>query len=211
MNGRPKLTASGILLAAFTLIACISPTDRQASSVTPVPILEPSPTATPTPLSPSPTAEPEAPRSILEDHRVISYYGHPFSSIMGILGEGSKESIHEKLKEQAEAFRASGSGRSIKLAFHLIYAVAQASSGCDGSFLYHTDHSVVQDYIDFTREHDMLLFLDLQNGRSSVEAEVQNVLPYLLDRTCIWRSTPSSTGGARTPGRRYRRPGRKRD
>ena len=100
---------------------------------------------------------------------------------MGILGEASKEEIHDRLKAQAQAFHNADPGRETMVAFHLIHSVAQAAPGPDGSFIYHNDDSLVRDYISFTRDHGMLLFLDLQNGRLNVEAEVQQILTYLLE------------------------------
>jgi hypothetical protein len=41
------------------------------------------------------------------------------------------------------------------------------------------DDAEVMRYIELTREHDMVLFLDLQIGRSSVAAELPRVLPFL--------------------------------
>ena len=133
----------------------------------------PFPTATPTPAPPPPP--------VLQDRRVISYYGHPFSPVMGILGEASMEEIHARLMEQAGHFQAIDPAKQVLPAFHLIYAVAQASAGSDGRFLYHTDHDVVQRFIDFTRERDMLLFIDLQNGRADPVEEVRRALPYLAE------------------------------
>src|SRR5690606_4474583 len=82
---------------------------------------------------------------------------------------------------QAEAFRRADPERPVKLAFEVVYAVAQGSPGESGLYLYHTDPGVVQSYVDFTREHDMLLILDLQNGLADVRGEVENALPFLVE------------------------------
>ena len=101
---------------------------------------------------------------------------------MGALGADTMQAVYERLKQQAEEFRAVDLEREVKEAFHLVYAVAQASAGDDGLFLDHTDGDLVQAFIDFTRDRDMLLILDLQNGHADLEAEVIGVLPYLSER-----------------------------
>jgi hypothetical protein len=136
---------------------------------------EPTPTATPTPGPPPP------PSSLLDKYRIVSFYGHPFSSVMGVLGEGSIDTIYDRLKQQAEAYATADPDRPVKLAFHFIYGVAQESPGVEGTYLYRTDDAVLRPYIDFARDHDMLIFLDLQNGRSDVASEVERVLPYLKE------------------------------
>lgn len=136
---------------------------------------QPAPTLVPTPEPPPP------PLSLLANHRIVSYYGHPFTPIMGVIGEGPIEAVYERLKQQAAAYAALDSERPVKLAFHFVYGVAQEHPGGDGSYLYRTDDTVVRSYIDFARDHDMLIFLDLQNGRADVEAELQRILPYLTE------------------------------
>jgi hypothetical protein len=133
-------------------------------------------------VTPTPTPEPPPPpSSILRQFRIVSFYGHPFSAIMGVIGEGSVDEIARRLRQQADGYAAADPTRPVKPAFHFIYSVAQASAGADGLYLYRTDDAVVRPYIDYARQNDMLIFLDLQNGRSDVAAEVQHVLPYLRE------------------------------
>jgi hypothetical protein len=167
------------LVLAVLLIGCSAgqptPPSSPTTAVSAATILEQTPVASPAPPPPPP------PPQVLEEARIISYYGHPFSPVMGILGEGSMEAIFAKLQHLGAEFGALDPAREVKLAFHLVYAVAQASAGSDGLHIYHTDPDVVQRFVDFTREHDMLLFLDLQNGRADPVEEAKLVLPYLLE------------------------------
>ena len=43
------------------------------------------------------------------------------------------------------------------------------------------DDAQVQEYLDAARKEDLLMFLDIQMGHSTVEAEVPHVLPFLRD------------------------------
>jgi hypothetical protein len=158
-------------------------------------------TATPAP-SPTPTPPPvPPPTSVLSSNRIISFYGHPFTPIMGVLGSGTIDQVAAQLRRQAAAYDALDPARPAKPALHLIYAVAQASAGRDGSYLYHTDDAIVREYIDFTREQDMLLFIDLQNGRNDPRQEVRNVLPYLAEPHVHLALDPEFTmTGSEVPG-----------
>lgn len=40
----------------------------------------------------------------MKEHRLVTYYGHPNSTNMGILGEMEPGALMEKLKEQAQAY-----------------------------------------------------------------------------------------------------------
>ncbi len=151
------------------------------ASVTP----DASPVATPAPdAAVSATAAPSAStpgQSLFATAQIVSYYGHPLSPAMGVLGEGSEQEMLERLKMQAAAYQALNPDKAVIPALHLIYEVAQALTSDDGLYLYRTDDATVRHFIDLTRDQGMLLFLDLQIGRSSLKAELPYVLPYLRE------------------------------
>ena len=120
-----------------------------------------------------------APRPFLADHRVIAYYGNPLSPVLGVLGEQSPEETVARLRAQADAYAPLSPDRTIVPAIHLIYAVAQDSPGRDGSYLLRMDDELVERYIRLTREQGMLLFLDIQVGRSTVAAELPRIYRFL--------------------------------
>jgi len=117
--------------------------------------------------------------AVLPNYRVLSYYGFPGNEFMGILGEYDKETLLEKLREQAAAYEAVDSSRPIKLAFEVIASVAQRDAMADNSYLAYTAHDYIKDYVDFTRDNDLLLLLDLQFGRRTVQQEIDAVLDWL--------------------------------
>lgn len=117
--------------------------------------------------------------SVVENSQIISYYGSPHTSAMGILGAGDPETMASQLEEQAARYDRLNGATDVVPAFHLVYAVAQSHPTGNGLYLQYADDALVRRYVELTEERGMLLFLDLQIGRSSVEAEVEKVLPYL--------------------------------
>ena len=115
----------------------------------------------------------------LEETLIVSYYGNPNSAQMGILGMADLETIAAQLKEQAEEYARLTDIPNVVPALHLVYAVAQPHPAIDDRYLYYVNDATVRRYAALAEELDMLLFLDLQIGRSSVEAELERVLPYL--------------------------------
>lgn len=143
--------------------------------------------ATPSPdaIAPTPSADPpdaattDEPRSLFPSTQIVSYYGHPLAAAMGVLGDGPRAEMVERLRLQAAAYQALVPDKAVVPALHLIYEVAQASTNADGLYLYRTEDETVQQFIQLTRDEHMLLFLDLQIGRSTLKDELTHVLPYL--------------------------------
>ena len=119
------------------------------------------------------------PRPFLVDHRIVSFYGNPLAPVLGALGEQSPEQTIARLRAQADAYVQTGDDRIVVPALHLIYAVAQETPGEDGMNLLRMDDALVDQYVRLARENDMLLFLDIQLGRSTVEAELPRIFRYL--------------------------------
>jgi hypothetical protein len=119
--------------------------------------------------------------AIFPNYRVLSYYGFPGNELMGILGEYDKETLLERLREQAAAYEAVDSSRPLKLAFEVIASVAQRDAMADDSYLAYTARDYIKDYVDFTRSNDLLLILDMQFGRRTVQQEIDAVLEWLAE------------------------------
>jgi hypothetical protein len=65
------------------------------------------------------------------------------------------------------------------IAFEVIASVAQPEPQTDGSFLLDTPSELLDQYAEFTAANDILLFLDVQVGRRTVEAEIEGIRPWL--------------------------------
>ena len=64
-------------------------------------------------------------------------------------------------------------------AFHIVYASAQPEAGQDGLHLQFLDKRTILRYLDLACKNGLLVFLDIQIGRSDVETEMRDILPYL--------------------------------
>ncbi len=158
-----------------------------APAVAPIQTLAP-PTPTPT-FVPAPVVATAAPTiaadvlpgSMFPANRILTYYGHPHDSNMGILGERDKAELLRLIRAEAASFEAVDPTRPVIPAFEVIATVAQRDPGYDGTYILDTDLATLTDYADFTEANGLLLFLDLQIGRGTVAAEIEKVRP-LLER-----------------------------
>lgn len=115
----------------------------------------------------------------LANNQILSYYGNPYVSAMGILGELEPEELVARLKAHAEVYDSLNGPRGVQPALHLVYASAQPNPGEDGLHLIFVDRRTLERYIDLACKHGLLIFLDNQIGRSDVVTEVRDILLYL--------------------------------
>lgn len=115
----------------------------------------------------------------LKKYRLVTYYGHPFSDRMGILGEYPPDVMMAKLKEQTAAYTAADPSRPALCTVELIASVAQASPGKDGLYLLRTPTDVIEQYSQLAQSNGCLLLLDIQIGHDTVANEINALLPFL--------------------------------
>ncbi len=118
--------------------------------------------------------------AIFPHYRVISYYGFPGEELMGILGEYPPDELLVHLQQQAAAFEEADPTRPTKLALEVITSVAQGWQGEDGDYLAYIGRDKLMEYVEFTEQNDMLLILDMQFGRKTVQEEFEAVREFLL-------------------------------
>lgn len=124
-----------------------------------------------------PAAQPSRPApvltsgSILANRRLLTYYGNPYEARMGIMGALSPAELAGALQRKAAEYQ-SLSDKPVQPAIHFIVTVAQAGPGEDGKYRARMPVSLVQEYADLAARHGMLIFLDIQFGRSTVEEEL---------------------------------------
>lgn len=119
------------------------------------------------------------PEGVLSDSRILTFYGFPGNANMGILGEYDMERLLELLREQAAEYEAADPSRPVLIAMEVIASVAQPEPQADGSYLLDTPSSLLDKYSDFAAANDILLFLDVQVGRRTVQAEVEGLRRWL--------------------------------
>ncbi len=114
-------------------------------------------------------------RAILPEYRIVTFYGHPHDSNMGIAGEISMEELAIAVRNEAANYAAADPGRPVIPAFELIATVAQRVPGSDGTYILDTDHETLTTYVDYAESQGMLVILDLQIGRGTVADEIEKV------------------------------------
>ena len=119
------------------------------------------------------------PGSILPRRRIVSYYGNPLSSAMGILGEHPPDDLIARLRGQAAAYTAADPAHPVQLTLELVAVVAQAGPGSDGLYRLRMDTELIDEVAGWAEDHGFLLILDIQVGRSTVEDEIRAMLPFL--------------------------------
>ncbi len=115
----------------------------------------------------------------LVDHRLVSYYGHPFSDQMGVLGELGPEQLVESLQQRADSYTEADPSLPAIPTIELIASVAQPEPTDQGDYLIRTPPEVIEEYADLAEENDFLLLLDVQIGYSTVAEEVEAIMPFL--------------------------------
>lgn len=111
---------------------------------------------------------------LLANNTIVSFYGHPFSKNMGILGLFSKEEIAEKVKYYARLYDEVNGAKGVIPAYYIIYGTCWPK----GEIGYLSD-TVLESYIAYAQEQDMLVFVDHQIGKYSIRESMEKILPFL--------------------------------
>ena len=119
------------------------------------------------------------PEAILPKKRIIAFYGNPLSKRMGVLGEYPESVMLAKLQSEVTAFTKADSTRPAIPALHLIVTVAQGSPGKKGLYRLRMTDSLIDRWCKLAESKGYLMFLDVQVGRSTVQSELQPLIPYL--------------------------------
>jgi hypothetical protein len=118
--------------------------------------------------------------SVLRDHLLITWYGNPRSTKMGILGEQRGDARAAALRHQAEAYRPMTSKRLL-MAYHLVAVVAQCTPGADGLWRRRETTDVIGALLEEARANGFRLILDIQPGRSTGGAEIDALETFLAE------------------------------
>src|SRR6185312_14056639 len=97
----------------------------------------------------------------------------------GILGELPKNEMLSKLKHEVKYWQSADSSIPVIPALHYIAVTAQGSPGKDGKHRMRMPFSQIDTIMNWAKEIDALVFLDIQVGMSSVESEVPQLEKYL--------------------------------
>ena len=128
---------------------------------------------------PVPGAPEPLPGAIIPEHRVVAFYGNPLSKRMGILGQIDPDSMMQKLETISMEWAEADPDRKVLPALHLIAVVAQSYPGPARKYRLQMPDSVIERVAGWAEQRGWLLFLDIQPGLSSVEAEIPHLVKYL--------------------------------
>ena len=117
--------------------------------------------------------------SILPAKRIVAFYGNPLSKRMGILGEIPYDQMLAKLDTFVAQWHAADPATPVMPALHLIVSVAQPSPGKDNMYRQRSDPDLIEKIYGFAKARGAITILDIQAGKSTVEAEIPVLLPFL--------------------------------
>ncbi len=119
------------------------------------------------------------PGSILPGKRIVAFYGNPLSKRMGVLGEYPVDEMLTKLDHAVAEWQKADPSTPIQPALHLVTVVAQGAPGKDGMYRLRMDSSLIEQVYGWAQRKNAILFLDIQVGRSTLQAELPRLLPFL--------------------------------
>ena len=119
------------------------------------------------------------PNAILPKKRIVVYYGNPLSKKMGVLGEYPEPVMIAKLQQEVHNFEVADPSTPVLPGFHLIVSVAQGSPGKSGMYRLRMTDSTIDHWCKLAESKGYIIFLDVQVGHSTVQSELQPLIPYL--------------------------------
>ncbi|MEO7308632.1 MAG: hypothetical protein ABIR78_08730 [Ferruginibacter sp.] len=119
------------------------------------------------------------PGAIFPDTRVIAFYGNLYSKRMGILGALPKDSMIKKLQVEVAAWQAADPSVRTIPALHYIATTAQGQAGNAGKHRLRMPFQQIDTVMDWAKQINALVFLDIQVGHSTVKEEVPTLEKYL--------------------------------
>jgi hypothetical protein len=119
------------------------------------------------------------PGSILPQKRIVAFYGNPLSKKMGILGEIPYDQMLAKLDTIVGEWRAADPAVPVLPALHLIVSVAQGTPGKDSMYRQRSDPDLIEKIYGFAKTKGAITILDIQTGRSTLQAEIPVLVPFL--------------------------------
>lgn len=119
------------------------------------------------------------PGAILPHHRIIAYYGNPLSRRMGVLGQYPPDQMLAMLDAEVAAWEAADPETPVKPALHLIAVVAREAPGPDSTYRGRMADTLIERVAQWAETRDALVFLDLQIGHSTLQAELPRLERFL--------------------------------
>ena len=117
--------------------------------------------------------------AILPFNRVVAYYGNLYSTRMGALGEFPKKEMFRRLQAEVKKWTAADSLTPAIPALHYIAITAQNDPGKAGKYRLRMPFSQIDTVVNWAKEINALVFIDIQVGLSTLQEEVPEFEKYL--------------------------------
>jgi hypothetical protein len=117
--------------------------------------------------------------ALLPFNRIVAYYGNLYSKRMGVLGQYPEAEMLSRLEAEVKKWEIADPSTPVIPALHYIAVVAQGSAGADGKYRARMPDSEIQKVIAMADKIHGIVFLDIQVGFSTVQAEVPLLEKYL--------------------------------
>lgn len=119
------------------------------------------------------------PGAVLPFKRVVAYYGNLYSNRMGALGKWPKNEMIPKLMAEVKKWNDADSVIKAVPALHYIAITAQGAPGKDGKYRYRMPYNQIDTILNWAKEIDAEVFIDVQIGLSDLLTEVKHYEEYL--------------------------------
>ena len=117
--------------------------------------------------------------AVLPARRIVAFYGNPLAKKMGVLGEYPVDEMLSRLRQEVASWQAADPSTPVQPALHLIAVVAQGYPGRDGMYRLRMPDSLIERVYQWAQREHALLFLDIQVGHSTLQAELPRLLHFL--------------------------------
>ena len=119
------------------------------------------------------------PGAVFPASRVVAFYGNPLVTKMGVLGEYPKDEMLAKLDKEVARWAKADPSHPVVPALHLIVTVASGTPGRNGLYRTQMFDSLTNTVYGWAKAKKGLLFIDVQVGKSSVQAEIPRLRAFL--------------------------------
>jgi hypothetical protein len=117
--------------------------------------------------------------AVLPGKRIVAFYGNPLSTHMGVLGEYPVDEMLSRLNQEVAQWREADPATPVQPALHLIAVVAQGYPGKDGMYRLRMPDTLIERVYQWAQREHALLFLDIQVGHSTLQAELPRLMKFL--------------------------------
>jgi hypothetical protein len=119
------------------------------------------------------------PGAVLPFNRIIAYYGNLYSNKMGALGKWPKAQMIPNLLAEVKKWNEADSTTPSIPALHYIAVTAQGAPGKDGKYRARMPLSQIDTVLNWAKEINALVFIDVQIALSTLQEEIPRFEQYL--------------------------------